>query len=104
MAGDRRDEPRPRRGRRGDLPPGARAGAGQSELVYNYGRFLQAGDPAAAETWLARAAELRPNLAPAWYHLGLLRAARGDGPAARAAFRQALAWDPAHRESRKALQ
>lgn len=73
------------------------------ELAYNLGRLLRDRDPAEAETWLARAAELRPNLAPAWYQLGLARAAQGKKEPARAAWRRALAFDPGHRESRQAL-
>lgn len=84
-----------------------RRGAGLAprnpELAYNLGRLLRDRDPAAAETWLARAAELRPNLVPAWYQLGLARAAQGKKEEARDAWRRALAFDPGHRESREAL-
>ena len=71
------------------------------ELLFNLGRLVH--DAAEAEALLAAAAELRPNLVAAWYQLGLARRARGDEAAARAAFERALAFDPAHAESRAAL-
>lgn len=75
----------------------------QPELHFNLGRLLLTEDPAAAETFLARAAELRPNLAAAWYHLGHARAAQGKTAEALAAWRQALVFDPGHHESRREL-
>ena len=73
------------------------------ELHYNLGRVLRDHDPAAAESLLAKAAELRPNLAGAWYQLGLVRAAQGKKAGAVEAWQKALAFDPSHGESREAL-
>jgi hypothetical protein len=73
------------------------------ELLYNLGRVLRDRDPAAAEPLLARAVELRPNLAGAWYQLGVARAALGKKAEAVESWQRALAFDPGHRESREAL-
>jgi predicted TPR repeat methyltransferase len=55
------------------------------------------GDLAAAADLLEQAIELAPGFASAWFALGEVRAGLGDAPAAVAAFRAALAADPADR-------
>jgi len=56
-------------------------------------KFL-AGDYAAAAELLARAVELEPVNAVAWYELGLSRLALGDVDGARAAFERAVQLEP----------
>ena len=53
------------------------------------------GDVAAAADLFAQAAEIAPHFASAWFALGEARKRLGDREAAIAAFRQALAADPA---------
>jgi predicted TPR repeat methyltransferase len=65
-----------------------------------YGHALslaERGDDAAAADLLAQALELSPRFASAWFRLGEVRARLGERDAAIAAFREALAADPADR-------
>jgi predicted TPR repeat methyltransferase len=55
------------------------------------------GDRAAAADLLAQALERAPDFASAWFALGEIRAQQGDRAGAVAAFRSALAADPADR-------
>jgi predicted TPR repeat methyltransferase len=55
------------------------------------------GDDAAAADLLAQAVELSPRFASAWFRLGEVRVRLGERDAAVAAFREALAADPADR-------
>jgi predicted TPR repeat methyltransferase len=63
---------------------------------YDYAMFAKAeGDLAAAADLLAQTLEIAPRWAPAWFALGEIEAAQGRRQEAVAAFRQALAHDPA---------
>ncbi len=63
---------------------------------YDYAMFAKAeGDLAAAADLLAQTLEIVPRWAPAWFALGEVEAAQGRRPEAVAAFREALARDPA---------
>lgn len=65
---------------------------------YTYACDLRGrGDLAAAADLLEQAIELAPGFASAWFALGETREALGDAPGAVAAFRAALAADPADR-------
>ena len=65
---------------------------------YRFGRDLAGrGDFAAAADLFAQAIEAAPAFAPAWFALGEARVKLGDGLGAAAAFRRALAIDPADR-------
>jgi predicted TPR repeat methyltransferase len=57
--------------------------------------YAERGDDVAAADLLAQAVELAPGFASAWFRLGEVRARLGEREAAIAAFRQALAADPA---------
>jgi predicted TPR repeat methyltransferase len=59
--------------------------------------YAERGDDAAAADLLTQALELSPRFASAWFRLGEARARLGERDAAVAAFRQALAADPADR-------
>ena len=56
-----------------------------------------AGDAEAAADMLVQVLELAPRFAAAWFLLGEMRAALGERAGAAAAFREALAADPADR-------
>jgi predicted TPR repeat methyltransferase len=60
-------------------------------------RYAEEGDVAAAADLFAQAVELEPGFASAWFALGEARARLGERDGAIAAFRQALAADPADR-------
>jgi predicted TPR repeat methyltransferase len=63
---------------------------------YDYAMFAKAeGDLPAAADLLAQALEIVPRWAPAWFALGEVEAAQERRPQAVAAFRAALAHDPA---------
>lgn len=65
---------------------------------YRFGCDLMArGDVADAIDLFAQAVEAAPDFAPAWFALGGARAQQGDRDGAEAAFRHALAADPADR-------
>jgi predicted TPR repeat methyltransferase len=65
---------------------------------YRFGRDLMArGDVADAIDLFAQAVEAAPDFAPAWFALGEARARHGDRGGAEAAFRRAIAADPADR-------
>ena len=65
---------------------------------YDRARGLEAdGDVAAAADLLVQALERAPDFAAAWFALGEIRARGGDNAGAVAAFRRALAADPADR-------
>jgi tetratricopeptide (TPR) repeat protein len=73
---------------------------GGKDIPYRLGLCLRAaGQNAAAEAALARAASLGPSFAPAWFSLGLVRQDLGDSAGAIAAYRSALAADPALHEA-----
>jgi predicted TPR repeat methyltransferase len=57
--------------------------------------YAERGDDAAAADLLAQALELSPRFASAWFRLGEVRERLGERDAAVAAFREALAADPA---------
>jgi predicted TPR repeat methyltransferase len=59
--------------------------------------YAERGDYAAAADLLAQALELSPRFASAWFRLGEVRERLGEREAAVAAFREALAADPADR-------
>jgi predicted TPR repeat methyltransferase len=59
--------------------------------------YAERGDDAAAADLLVQALELEPRFASAWFRLGEVRARLGERDAAIAAFREALAADPADR-------
>ena len=59
--------------------------------------YAEAGDHAAAADLFAQATELAPGFASAWFALGESRVRLGERGAAVAAFRRALAADPADR-------
>jgi predicted TPR repeat methyltransferase len=59
--------------------------------------YAERGDYAAAADLLAQALELSPRFASAWFRLGEVRERLGERDAAVAAFREALAVDPADR-------
>jgi predicted TPR repeat methyltransferase len=62
---------------------------------FDFARDLQLkGDLAAAADLLLQATELAPGFASAWFTLGGIREQLGEGDAAIAAFRKALAADP----------
>ena len=61
-------------------------------------RAFAAGDNALAAQLLARAVELDPALAPAWYELGLARLELGEVRAAREALERAVELEPALEE------
>jgi Tfp pilus assembly protein PilF len=74
------------------------------EAQLNLGLFLRdALRPEEAVAAFARATELRPTFAAAWYHLGQTREALGQTAAAVAAQRRALSVDPAFSEAYAAL-
>ncbi len=54
-------------------------------------------------THLERAVELRPNMAAAWFYLGLAQAELGRLDAAGSSFRRTLALDPTHTRAYLAL-
>lgn len=54
---------------------------------------IQTGAYEAAETYLDRALKLEPDMASAYYHLGLLREAQGRGEDAASAFQRAIDLD-----------
>ena len=59
--------------------------------------YAERGDDAAAADLLTQALELAPRFASAWFRLGEVRTRLGERDAAVAAFRAALAADPADR-------
>jgi predicted TPR repeat methyltransferase len=59
--------------------------------------YAQRGDDPAAADLFAQAVELSPGFASGWFALGEVRARLGERDGAIAAFRQALAADPADR-------
>ena len=66
-----------------------------AESHVNLGRLLLArGELTAAAAELERAAALRPNLVPAWYHLAAARRQVGDRVGETAALERALAVEP----------
>jgi predicted TPR repeat methyltransferase len=65
---------------------------------FEYGQELEKrGDFAAAADLYAQAVEIVPGFASAWFALGEMRAKLGQGTAAIAAFRKAVASDPEDR-------
>jgi Tfp pilus assembly protein PilF len=67
----------------------------QAETHVNLGRLLLTrGELAAAAAELERAAELRPNLVPAWYYLAAARRRAGDRAGEIAALERGLAVEP----------
>jgi tetratricopeptide (TPR) repeat protein len=56
--------------------------------------LIQKGFPKDAETEFERAADADPHFYPAWYNLGMARAARGNSAGARLAFSRALHYKP----------
>lgn len=68
-----------------------------AELHNELGTLLvQKGFPKDAERELERAVDNDRRYFPAWYNLGLVRAARGDEDGARRAFRQTVRHKPGH--------
>jgi 4-amino-4-deoxy-L-arabinose transferase-like glycosyltransferase len=65
---------------------------------------LGAGRPAAALEYLARVRRRRPNLARGWVLTGEAQLALGKGDSAVAAFRRALALEPANPEAHAGLE
>jgi predicted TPR repeat methyltransferase len=59
--------------------------------------YAERGDDSAAADLFAQAVELEPGFASGWFALGEVRARLGERDGAIAAFRQALAADPADR-------
>ena len=70
----------------------------QSATLHNeLGALLvQKGFPKDAEVEFERAVNSDAHYYPAWYNLGLVRAARGDNPGARHAFRRTVHYKPGH--------
>ncbi len=58
--------------------------------------LVQKGFPNDAEREFERAVDLDRNYFPAWYNLGLVRAARGDEGGARRAFQRTVRYKPGH--------
>ena len=58
--------------------------------------LVQKGFPKDAEREFERAVNADAHFYPAWYNLGLVRAARGESFGARHAFRRTIAYKPGH--------
>jgi len=76
---------------------GLRADATNAQLHNELGALLvQKGFPKDAEREFERAVNLDKRYYPAWYNLGMVRAARGDEGGSRRAFRYTVHYKPGH--------
>ena len=74
-----------------------RANPGSAVLHNDYGTMLSdKGFPKDAEREFERAVNSNPRYFPAWYNLGLMRAARGEYVGARHAFNRTIHYKPGH--------
>jgi len=77
-----------------------RANPKDAALHNELGQYLaQRGFPRDAETEFERAVDSDRKFWPAWYNLGVTRAARGDTVGARYAFNRTLHYKPGHSEA-----
>jgi tetratricopeptide (TPR) repeat protein len=86
--------------------PGAPAGGGNAEQVYNQGIILwNASKPAEAQAQFERAVKLDPKMAEAHYWLGMTLVSQGKLPQAKAPLQEYLKLAPSgeHAETAKAL-
>ena len=76
---------------------GLRADDRNPQLHNELGALLvQKGFPKDAEREFERAADIDKRYYPAWYNLGMIRAARGDEGGARRAFQRTVHYKPGH--------
>jgi tetratricopeptide (TPR) repeat protein len=74
-----------------------RADPSSATLHNDFGMLLsEKGFPKDAEREFERAVNANSHFFPAWYNLGLMRAARGDYAGARHAFRRTIHYKPGH--------
>jgi len=74
-----------------------RADPSSATLHNDFGMLLsEKGFPKDAEREFERAVNANSHFFPAWYNLGLMRAARGDYVGARHAFRRTIHYKPGH--------
>jgi tetratricopeptide (TPR) repeat protein len=79
------------------LLTGLKANPKSAQMHNELGSLLvQKGFPKDAEREFERAADADRDFYPAWYNLGLIRAARGDSFGAYRAFRQTIRLKPGH--------